>query len=277
MTSLAGRSRSLVNFSMFSGSSAATRSGPTGIPISVEVSTSAASWARPCPSWLPNARPPIWPSMASIGPAALRISSGIASTQAPDTRCATGSHSRFQVGRLASTHSLADHGLGLGGAGRELGGGSSHSSASLTASLTAARCAPVSDDVVAASCWRASCAGQVVVDRAVARALRLAEHLPELGEHLPELADVEAARPARSRHARHPGKPNPPMPNGSCGPSPGRRSGLRSSSRSRSRSAGPNPNGMSLMGPTVRVRPLPLVVGYAAGRTSRRGSDPART
>ena len=114
------------------------RPGPArpGTPMSVEVSTSAASWASPLPSWLPNARPPIWPSIASIGPAAARTSSGIASTQAPDTRWATGSHSRFQVGRLA-VDPLARRprrrsrwprpGTSVAG--------SSHSSASLTASL----------------------------------------------------------------------------------------------------------------------------------------------
>ncbi len=160
MTSLAGRSRSFVNFSTFSGSSAATRSGPTGTPMSVELTTSAASWASPLPSWLPKASPPIWPSMAIIGPAAARTSSGMASTQAPDTRWATGSQSRFQVGMLASTHSLADHALvSVAPAGNSVAA-SSHSSASFTASLTAARCAPVSEDVVAASCWRASWAAR---------------------------------------------------------------------------------------------------------------------
>ena len=130
------------------------------MPISVEVSTSAPSWARPLPSWLPKASPPIWPSIASIGPAALRTSSGMASTQAPDIRRATGSHSRFQVGMLAVTHSVADQALvSVAPAGNSVTG-SSHSSASLTASLTAARWAPVSEEVVAASRWRASWAAR---------------------------------------------------------------------------------------------------------------------
>ena len=160
MTSLAGRSRSLVNFSMFSGSSAATRSGPTGMPMSLEVSTSAASWASPLPSWLPNARPPIWPSIAIIGPACARTSSGSPSTHAVATRWATGSHSRFHVGRLASTHSVADQPFAsVAPAGKSVAG-SSHSSASFTASLTAARWLPVNDDVVAASCWCAICAAR---------------------------------------------------------------------------------------------------------------------
>ena len=72
MTSSAGRSRSSVNVSTFCGSSAATRSGPRGRPTSVEVSTSSASWASPLPSWVPNIRPPIWPMIASIGPACAR-------------------------------------------------------------------------------------------------------------------------------------------------------------------------------------------------------------
>ena len=135
---------------MFSGSSAAVPAGPTGTPTSVELSTSAASWPRPPPSWLPNARPPIWPSIASIGPAPARTSSGSASTQATDTRWATGSQSRFHVGRLAVTHSLADHAATSEAPAGNVVAGSSQSSASRTASRTAERCASVSDDVVPA-------------------------------------------------------------------------------------------------------------------------------
>ena len=51
--------------------------------------------------------PPIWPTIDSSGPAACLASAGIASTQAPDIRWATGSHSRCQVGRVCSTQSRA--------------------------------------------------------------------------------------------------------------------------------------------------------------------------
>ena len=67
-TSLAGRSRPLRNRSMFAGSSAAARSGPSGSPMSVEVSTSPASWASPCRA---ASRTPARPS-GRASPAAAR-------------------------------------------------------------------------------------------------------------------------------------------------------------------------------------------------------------
>ena len=129
--------------------------------MSLEVSTSAASWASPLPSWLPNARPPIWPSIAIIGPACARTSSGSPSTQAVATRWATGSHSRCHVGRLASTHSVADQPLAsVAPAGKSVAGvepqlGELHR----VARRRRAGCA-VNDDVVAASCWCAICAAR---------------------------------------------------------------------------------------------------------------------
>jgi hypothetical protein len=109
---------------------------------------------------VPKASPPIWPSIASIGPAAARISSGMPSTQAPATRCATGSHSRFHVGMLACTHSLADQATASVAPAGKAVAGSSHSSASLTASVTAVRWAAVSEEVVAARRCCASCAAR---------------------------------------------------------------------------------------------------------------------
>ncbi len=146
-----------MNVPIASGSSAAVRSGPTGMPRSVDVSTSAASWASPCPSWLPNAMPPICPTIASIGPAAERTSSGSPSTQAADRRRATGSHSRFHVGMPALTQSDAVQATtSCAPAGNSVTG-SSHSSASRNESCTAVRWASVSDDVVCESCWTAIC------------------------------------------------------------------------------------------------------------------------
>ena len=83
---------------------AAVPTGPSGSPTSVEVSTSVASWARPWPSWEPNAIPPIEPIMASSGPACALASSGRPSTQARETCSAIGEHSFSQVGMVASTH-----------------------------------------------------------------------------------------------------------------------------------------------------------------------------
>ena len=142
--------------------------------------------------------------------------------------------------------------------------GSSHSSASLTASRTAARCASVSDERGGRERCLAMLRGEVVVHRTAAGVLRLAEHLPELGEHLPQLAHVEPADGIPGI----PGIPGmAPKPNGSCGSS--RRSGR---SRSSSRSPEPNPNGAHLMRPryAADVRLTNVAYGFAGCAPGRR-------
>ncbi len=82
------------------GMSTAVPTGPSGRPISVEVSTSTASCARPCPSCAPKAMPLICVIMPIIGPAICAASSGSASAHIVDICVATGSHSRRQLSKV---------------------------------------------------------------------------------------------------------------------------------------------------------------------------------
>lgn len=103
--------------------------------------------------------PPICPSIASSGPAACFASAGIASTQAPDMRCATGSHRRCHVGMVRSIQSRAVHACVVRvPAGSDVTG-SSHISARCTASVTALDWSEANPIVVVVedSCWNAIC------------------------------------------------------------------------------------------------------------------------
>ena len=150
-----------MNFSMFSGSSAAHPVGPDGDADVAGGEHLGGQLGQPAAELAAERqrRPSGRASPSSARPAR-GPPPGSPSTHAVATRWATGSHSRFHVGRLASTHSVADQPLAsVAPAGKSVAG-SSHSSASFTASLTAARWLPVNDDVVAASCWCAICAAR---------------------------------------------------------------------------------------------------------------------
>ena len=86
-----------------SGSSAATPGGPSGRPMSLELTTSVASVPSAWPTWPPKIRPPIWLIMPISGAAIVCISAGSASPIAADTRPATGSTSSVHAGRVASS------------------------------------------------------------------------------------------------------------------------------------------------------------------------------
>jgi hypothetical protein len=98
--------------------------------------------------------------MDSSGPAASFASAGIASTHAPETRWATGSHRRCHVGSVRSTQSRAVQPCTVRlPAGSEVAG-SSHISARCTASVTALSWSganPMPVPPLPASCWRAIC------------------------------------------------------------------------------------------------------------------------
>ena len=227
--------------------------GPTGMPISVEVSTSAASWASAVPELAAERQPAHLAEHRQHRPGQLRGLLGHRlDPRARDPLC----HRVAQPlpgGQARVDPVVRRPAPRLGGAGREVGGGVEPQLGQLAPRRSPRPLAPVSEDVVAASCWRASCAGEVVVDRAAAAELcAWLSICPSWVSICPSwLTSKPPGRRAPGTRACPgiPGMPPIPKPNGSCGPSPGRRSGLRSSSRSRSRSEGPNPNGMSLMGP----------------------------
>ena len=98
---------------MASGISAATPLGPSGSPMSVEVSTSRDSLPSAWPSCEPNAMPPICDIIDSSGPAMLLASSGSADAHTVEICSATGSHSRFQVSSVLSTQSVGVHATAL--------------------------------------------------------------------------------------------------------------------------------------------------------------------
>ena len=138
MISLRGCSSPSAKDSMASGIRAATPLGPRGSPMSVEVNTSRDNVPRAWPSCEPKAMPPIWVIIAISGPAMALASSGRADAHTVDICSATGSHNRFQVARVLSTHSLGVHATVLVvPAGRGVTP-SSHVSANRTASPTAA-------------------------------------------------------------------------------------------------------------------------------------------
>ena len=137
-------------------------SGPSGRPTSEEVSTSLASWASPAPSCEPKAMPPTCEIIPSIGPAIWRASSGRPSTQAPATRCATGSHRRCQVGMVVSTHCAGDQTTTCEVPDGRVVASSSHSSARRTDSSAARCCSLVGLALPSApSCWCAICAASL--------------------------------------------------------------------------------------------------------------------
>lgn len=100
MVSLRGRSSPAENSSTACGSNAATPVGPSGSPISVEVSTSLLNLPSACPSCEPKAMPPICEIIDSNGPAMALASSGSAEAHTVEICSATGSHSRFQVSNV---------------------------------------------------------------------------------------------------------------------------------------------------------------------------------
>ncbi len=103
--------------------------------------------------------PPTWEIIPSIGPAISRASAGRPSTQAPATRCATGSQSRCQVGTVASTQSLGDHAVTVEIPEGSVVASSSQCSARRTDSSIAERCSAVGFcEPFAPSCWWAICA-----------------------------------------------------------------------------------------------------------------------
>ncbi len=81
--------------------------------------------------------PPIWLTMDKSGPAACFASAGSASTQAPDTRRATGSHRRCHVSSVFSTQSRGVQDFTAVAPAGRIVTGSSHISARCTASVTA--------------------------------------------------------------------------------------------------------------------------------------------
>ncbi len=202
MTSLRGCSSPSESSSIACGSSAATPLGPSGRPMSVDVSTSRDSRPSAWPSCEPNAMPPIWVIIAISGPAIALASSGSAEAHTDEICSAIGSHSRFQVSRVLSTHSPGVHATALTAPAGRAVAPSSQVSARCTASEMAedggGRDRRDEPDGV-----RRQLAGQVIVHRPRAaaghRRARTAEHLAELGEDLAEVGRVEvaAAEPER--------------------------------------------------------------------------------
>ena len=122
---------------MACGIRAATPLGPSGRPISVEVSTSRDSVPSAWPSCEPKAIPPICEIIDSSGPAMLLASSGSAEAHTVEICCATGSHSRFQVSSVLSIQSLGVHASALLVPAGSAVAPSSHVSARRTASAMA--------------------------------------------------------------------------------------------------------------------------------------------
>ncbi len=125
--------------------------------MSVEARTSLASCPRAWPSWEPNARPPIWENIPSIGPAIARASSGRPWTHMPLTCSATGSHRRFHVPSVLSSQSTGVHATVRVAPAGNVVAPSSHSSAKCAASRTASA-DPDETGVTEPICWRASLA-----------------------------------------------------------------------------------------------------------------------
>jgi hypothetical protein len=122
---------------MLAGISAAVPAGPSGSPMSPAESTSAASEPSAWPSCPPKSAPPRVLTIDCIGPSWPRISSGTRSLMAATIRPATGSQSLRQTGRVASTQRPRLHAsMPVMPDGRALTG-SSHMSASRSASSTA--------------------------------------------------------------------------------------------------------------------------------------------
>ena len=136
--SLRGCSSPSASASIASGIRAATPLGPSGSPMSVEVSTSLDSLPNAWPSWEPNAMPPICDIIAISGPAIALASSGSASAQTVDSCSATGSHSRFQVSSVLSIQSVGVHAAALVVPAGSAVAPSSQVSARRTASVIAA-------------------------------------------------------------------------------------------------------------------------------------------
>ena len=171
--------------------------GPSGRPMSVEVSTSLDSVASAWPSCDPKAIPPICDIIDISGPAIALASSGNASAQTVEICSAIGSHSRFQVSSVLSTQSCGVHPTALVVPAGSAVTPSSQVSARCTASEIAADVAAGIGFDEADRVGREP-SSQVVVDRpgclpGAHRRTGAAEHLAELREELPEIADVELA------------------------------------------------------------------------------------
>ena len=155
------------------------------------------------PSWLPKAIPPIWDIIASSGPAIAWASCGSAEAHTVEICSATGSHSRFQVSRVLSSHSV-----GVQATVRVVPAGSAVApSSQVSASRTASAIADAGRFGYRrheTDRTRCQLAGQVVVDRSGLLAAGghiacTAEHLAEPGEDLAEVGHVETftAHPER--------------------------------------------------------------------------------
>jgi hypothetical protein len=138
---------------MLAGSIAAVPAGPSGSPMSLAESTSAASEPSAWPSWPPNSAPPSAATIDCICPSWERASSGTRSPMALTIREATGSHSLRQIGSVAEIHSPRPQAVVVRIPEGSAEVGSSHRSARRSASVTLIRSAADTAGSPAAPTW----------------------------------------------------------------------------------------------------------------------------